>query len=167
MKKNPNIHNFSIHLQINKRVISALVLASILGFLGLNHTLTKASTSSLSGKCGMLINRSFFGFEAAQYNQSGQVPNTLAYFDFDNGTSQMANATISNFGLNSATAAPGNSVINAKFTQAAGPVTGSFTLTLGNITLNVLPVNAGNTFLIQIPGNGTQMSPATGVCQKI
>ena len=127
-----------------------------------------AGSYTLSGTFGCLINRSFFGFDAAQYNQSGQVPNALAYFDFDNGAIQMANTTISNFGLNSATGAPAKSVQNAKFTQAAGPVTGSFNITFDNgINFNILPVNSGNSFLIQIPGNGTQMSPATGVCQKI
>lgn len=162
------MHHYTFHLRIDSRVISTLLLTAIIGFLGFNHISTKASTAALTGKCGMLLSRNFFGFEAAQYNQSGQVPNTLAYFDFDNGTGQMLNATISNFGLNSATAAAAKSVQSGKFSQAAGPVTGSYTLTLDNgVTLNVMPVNAGNSFLIQIPGNGTQMSPATGVCQKI
>lgn len=160
--------NININIRFNPKIISALLLVSVIGFFGFKHNPTKASTTALTGQCGMLFTRSFFGFETAQNGQSGQVHNSLVYIDFDAGTGQLANATISNFGLINATAAIGNSIQSGTFTQSAGPVTGSYTLTMNNgVTINVLPVNSGNTFLIQLPGNGTSMSPATGVCQRI
>lgn len=156
------------NLLFNRKIISALIILTIVAFFGLKHTVSKASTTALTGKCGMLFTRTFFGFETVQNGQSGQVHNSLVYIDFDAGTGELAHATITDFGLNSATAAQGNSVQRVTFQQSAGPVTGSTTLTFNiGVTVNILPVNSGNTFLIQLPGNGTQMSPASGVCQRI
>ena len=160
--------NLTINIRFNPKIISALLVVFVAMFFGLTHNQTKATTTALTGQCGMLFTRTFFGFETVQNGQSGQVHNSLVYIDFDAGTGQLANATISDFGLSSATAAIGSSVQSGTFTQSAGPVTGSYTLTFNSgITVNVLPVNSGSTFLVQLPGNGTQMSPATGVCQRI
>ena len=162
------MNNLTINVRFNSKIVTLLLAVAIVVFFGFTHKQTKATTTALTGQCGMLFTRTFFGFETAQNAQSGQVPNSLVYIDFDSGSGQLANATISNFGLSNATAAIGSSVQSGTFTQSAGPVTGSYTLTFTNgVTINVMPVNSGNTFLVQLPGNGTSMSPATGVCQKL
>lgn len=164
------MRRLTINIYVNWKMVSILLATSvIIGALFANIKETKAQTSGLSGQCGMLINRSFFGFETVQANQSGQIPNSLVYIDFDGKKGQLSNSVISNFGEANATATQGP-VQSGPFTISTGPVTGSYTLTFtsfNGVNVNVMPVNSGNTYLVQLPGNGTEMSPATGVCQKL
>lgn len=136
----------------------ALILCSIVAY---------AYAAPPIGQCGMLLNGNFAGFDLAQSNQSGQIANMLLLINFDTNTALISNATISNFGVASTTAAQVNS--STTFTLISDYIPGSYKLTFTgtNAFMTLLPVNSGNTFLVQLPGNGTGMAPKTGICQKV
>jgi len=128
---------------------------------------SKASTSSPTGQCGLLLNGNFDGFEAAQNNQSGQITNMLMLINFDTNTLYISSALLANFGATNVTAMQSNST--GAFTITSDYIPGSYKLSLTgtNAFMTLLPVNSSNTYLVQMPGNGTMMAPKAGVCQKI
>jgi hypothetical protein len=128
---------------------------------------SKASTSSPTGQCGLLLNGNFDGFEAAQNNQSGQITNMLMLINFDTNTLYISSALLANFGATNVTATQSNST--GAFTITSDYIPGSYKLSLTGTSafMTLLPVNGSNTYLVQMPGNGTMMAPKAGVCQKI
>jgi hypothetical protein len=128
---------------------------------------SKASTSSPTGQCGLLLNGNFDGFEAAQNNQSGQITNMLMLINFDTNTLYISSALLANFGATNVTATQSNST--GAFTITSDYIPGSYKLSLTgtNAFMTLLPVNGSSTYLVQLPGNGTSMAPKAGVCQKI
>ena len=154
-----------------------LIMKKLFAFI-LFSGLAYAYAATLTGQCGMLWNGNFAGFDLAQSNQSGQIANMLLLINFDTNTVFISNATISNYGMASPpsfdwpgllkmTAAQVNS--STTFTLTSDYIPGSYKLTFTgtNAFMTLLPVNSGNTFLVQLPGNGTGMAPKTGICQKV
>jgi len=129
--------------------------------------LANAYSASPTGSCGMLLNGNFAGFDVAQSNQSGQIANMLLLINFDTNIAYTSSSLISNYGMTSTTAAQVNS--STAFTLSSDYIPGSYKLTFNgtNAFMTLLPVNSGNTFLVQLPGNGTGMAPKTGICQKV
>jgi hypothetical protein len=128
------------------------------------------SASALTGKCAVLIN-----YPVTDFTTSGfQTLNILASLNFDTNT---ISYNVSFFGLpvssqrNSWTA---TAVSDVPFTIAAGPISGSQTITFTRalisnggygypaktISWNVYPVNSGRTVLVQ-----GQNDLSSGVCQ--
>jgi hypothetical protein len=126
-----------------------------------------AQINPLSGQCGLLLSGNFAGFDIAQKNQSGQIANSLLLINFDSKTIFSSDAILSNFGMANATSVQTNSINN--FTLTSDYIPGSYKLTFSGTSafMTLLPVYSGNTFLVQLPGNGTSMSPKTGICQKV
>ena len=152
-----------------KSVLTVLALASaIVLSMRVKETQAQSSFTPLTGKCGMLYNNSFFGFDTIKTGQTGVVSNMLMMWDFDAGTASFIQAKIDNYGQNSVTLAPLTGTFN--FTQASGDISGSVKLIFGgggNAYITVLPVNSGNTFLVQLAGGGNGSAPGSGVCQRI
>jgi len=147
-------------------VALSVAVVAVMGFSLSSQKIHAQSTfTPLTGKCGMLYNNSFVGFEVQKTGLSGMVANGLQYYDFDAGTSSSSRAQLSNFGLSNASMT--QVVRSHTFTQAQGPLPGSVQITLetGNI-INILPVNSGNTLLIQF-ADASNVTPGQGVCQKI
>jgi hypothetical protein len=128
---------------------------------------SQAQINPPSGECGMLLNGNFAGFDVVQKNQSGQIANSLILINFDTKTIFSSDSLLSNFGMANATSAQNNSSNNFSLTSDFIP--GSYKLTFAGTSafMTLLPVNSGNTFLVQLPGNGTGMAPKTGICQKV
>ena len=166
----------------NLRVLTASIAA-----LGVFAGFTPAAWAGLSGSCGMLtafphpfIN-SYLAYNgtatttsSTSYNMSGTITtaatgtkdmDVLAVIDFSTSTItfNVTEATITASGV-TYSAAP----VTASFAApVAGPVPGSYTISFApnatsTVTLNILPVNGSNTFLIQGVGY-----PFHGVCQAL
>jgi len=88
----------------------------------------------------------------------------MAVINFDNSTINY-NVTQMNW-LSTATGQFGEVTGTTSFTTATGPITGSYTISFPvgsrTLTLNLLPVNSGNTILVQ--GGNDKID---GVCQAL
>ena len=168
----------------NLRVLTASIAA-----LGVFAGFTPAAWAGLSGSCGMLtafphpfIN-SYLAYNgtattasSTSYNMSGTITTAAT------GTKDMDVLAVLNFNSNTITFNVTEAAITASgVTYSAtpvtasfaapgpGPVPGSYTISFSPsaasstvVTLNILPVNGGNTFLIQGVGD-----PFHGVCQAL
>ena len=163
----------------NLRVLTASIAA-----LGVFAGFTPAAWAGLSGSCGMLMTVPH-PFMNANVTVSGSVSsggtmngtasinsttnqgvNVMAVIDF-------TNDSIS-YNVNQASYSPssGSSYTSqaggTTFSAAAGPIPGSYTISFTPtgmstaVSFNILPVNGGNTFLVQGVGDATQ-----GVCQAL
>jgi len=154
-----------------KKITSVGLIAITVGigaFGVLKVSDTKAATS-LSGTCGMVVNLQQT-FTVLGPNNPLTV-DTMAVVNFDSQQIWM-NLTKATGDANYSPTARSNVSYKSElygpidFKLAAGPVPGSYSLYFAseNISLpfNLLPVNSGNTILIQ--GQNFKM---TGVCQKI
>ena len=164
----------------NLRVLTASIAA-----LGVFAGFTPAAWAGLSGSCGMLTAfphpfiDSYLAFSGTVNGSNGTMTGTintaangmkdmdvLAVINFSNDTISFntTEATISSSSVSYSAAQS-----TASFTAApvAGPVPGSYTISFSpsagtTVTLNILPVNGGNTFLVQGVGD-----PFHGVCQAL
>lgn len=155
-------------------------------FLVLLTTMSYAqAVTSLSGQYSCMMNRNFGGLEQAKIGVDGIASNGIGYLDFNSRSAEFSIVAIKDYGLSTAdqfrlTAQSSN------FTVTAGPITNSFLITLPSqltyiedtslglpigktftISLYAMPVNNGNTLMLQeisAPGDG---APATEVCNKI
>jgi hypothetical protein len=144
---------------VGKALSGVALLGALAGFV--------PNASALTGTCGILgsIPHPFqTGVVGVSYNLD-----LLATINFSTNTINY-NFTVITITLAGQTFSSNNG--SASFTTAAGPLTGSTTITFPftppgggapiTASLNVLPVNGGNTYLVQ--GNNVRMS---GVCQTI
>ena len=169
----------------NLRVLTASIAA-----IGVFAGFTPAAWAGLSGSCGMLTafphpfidsylayNGTVTSAASGGYNMSGTITtaatgtkdmDVLAVINFSTNTItfNVTEATISASGVTYSPAAA-----TASFNPPAagsGPVPGSYTISFtppgspNAVTLNILPVNGGNTFLVQGVGD-----PFHGVCQAL
>ncbi|MHB8348449.1 MAG: hypothetical protein ACYDHM_15065 [Acidiferrobacterales bacterium] len=165
----------------NKRI---RILASGLAALGIFASLTHGASAALTGSCGMVVslphnyvlgsmsgtmntsNGAYSGnFQLASPGSTKGV-NVLAVLDFNTSTISfnVTQVTIGNPNTY------GTSEASTPFTTAAGPLPNSYTITFTPpsstaINLNLLPVNSGNTILVQ--GTASGASALVGVCQAL
>ena len=160
-----------LNAHVNAKIAAGLIAVAAAGGVGMKVKESHATTTALTGQCGMLFSSSFAGMDAKLAN-GGSVTvgtNFLVLMDFTAGTLDMQKVNIQNYG-NTATATAAAQHATLTFTQAAGPVAGSYQLTLNDGSssiVNILPVNSGNTFLVQYVGSGGGSVPGNGVCQKV
>ncbi len=160
------------------------VLAGSLVALGALAGATPAM-AGLTGSCGMVLSVPHnYAFGTVVPGTGSTYPNLvylahpgdtrgvnlLAVIDFTNSTLSyvLTQVTIGDANTNTANSYSTTSQSGVAFTTAAGPITGSYTITFTPqnataMSLNVLPVNSGNTYLIQ--GTSGKTGALTGVCQ--
>jgi hypothetical protein len=156
-----------INRHAKKLSVVLIITATVLTTLNVRESNAQSSTA-LTGKCGMLYNRSLFGLDTALDNYQNVSINSLILVDLDANTVQVTDSSVSNYGRNNV--AINQTTISLPFTKATGPITGSTTITVavpgaGEMKFNILPVNSGNTFLVQVVSN--QTAPGSGICQKV
>ena len=162
---------------MQKKQYFFILLIAVLLSLFASIKIGRAS-SSLSGSCGammslkqlnevywhMLSNGSAFGDGSSE---STSV-DAMIVLDFDKNTIYMSvtNGTLTRSPTQGTIASYATRTIpSINFSLASGPLPNSFLITDSSGTipdLLLLPVNSGNTFLIQ-----AKNSKASGVCQKI
>ena len=151
--------------------VSLILMVAAIGTIGiLKVSETKAATSSLSGACGMVSNLQHT-FTIFGLSMSPRTVDAMAVIDFDSKKIWM-NLTRATVDANYSTTSPSNVTYTSQsldpidFTIVTGPVPGSYNLTFASENISppiiLLPVNSGNTILVQ--GKNFKM---TGVCQKI
>lgn len=164
------------------------ILGSSLLALGALTLVTPDAFAGLTGNCGMVVavpHTYVFGSVTGTVNSTGNmngyaqlVPpgstkgvNLLAVINF---TSSTISYEVTQVTVGNASTGTSNSYStqngSASFTTAAGPLPGSYTITFTptgspQISLNLLPVNSGNTILVQ--GTTGTASALTGVCQAL
>ena len=164
----------------NLRVLTASIAA-----LGVFAGFTPAAWAGLSGSCGMLMtvphpfmnaNVTVTGTVSSGGTMNGTATinsttnegvNVMAVIDFTNDSISynVNQASFSPSSGSSYTSQAGTTTFSA---PAAGPVPGSYIITFTPtgtstaVSFNILPVNGGNTFLVQGVGDATQ-----GVCQAL
>ncbi len=165
----------------NKRI---RILASGLAALGVFSGFMPSASAALSGSCGMVVSvphNYVLGTMSGnvslttgaftsnfQFDGAGSVKgvNVLAVIDFNTSTISF-NVTNVTIGTPNTY---GTSAGSATFTTAAGPLPNSYTITFtppssSAMSLNLLPVNSGNTVLVQ--GTSGSGSALVGVCQAL
>lgn len=165
----------------NKRIG---ILASSLVALGFLAGFAPGASAALSGSCGMVVslphnyvlgsmsgtmntsNGNYSGnFQLATPGSTKGV-NVLAVLDFNTSTISFNVTQVTIGNPNSY----GTSETSTSFTTVAGPLPNSYTITFTPpsstaINLNLLPVNSGNTILVQ--GTASGASALVGVCQAL
>ena len=144
--------------------------------------------AGLTGTCGMVLSVPHnYTFGSLVQSSGSTYPNfvylaspgdtrgvnLLAVIDFTHSTLSYAltQVTAGDAATNTRNAYSTQSQSGVAFTSAAGPITGSYTITFtppgaaAAMSLNVLPVNSGNTYLIQ--GTSGRTGALTGVCQAL
>ncbi|BAP88433.1 uncharacterized protein E1O_13020 [Burkholderiales bacterium GJ-E10] len=143
--------------------------------------------AGLTGSCGMVLavpHNYAFGYIAS--NSSGypnyvylanpgdtRGVNLLAVIDFTNNTLSysLTQVTIGDASTKTPNSYSSQNQSGVSFTTAAGPISGSYTITFtpngypSAMSLNILPVNSGNTYLVQ--GTSGKTGALTGVCQGL
>ena len=160
------------------------ILGGSLMALGALTLATPDAFAALSGSCGMVVavpHTYVSGIMTGSANGStGVVTGTVQLVPTGStkGVNLLAvinftSSTIS-FNLTQVTVGTPNSYAtqagSAQFVTAAGPLPGSYTITFTptgspQVSLNLLPVNSGNTILVQ--GTTGSGSALTGVCQAL
>ena len=155
----------SLNINLNPRVVAALLVVALLIGVAYKIPESRAQSSSISGKFGCITNTNSTGFLQAG-NIGDAFTNTLGIFDFDLKTGVGISSVTSNFNTNNASLRNFNE--SSSFTLVSGPFAGSYTLTFsaGGI-YTVIPVNSGNTLLVNFARTGPGILPETGVCQRI
>lgn len=166
-----NLMNSGIKFNPKLLLVGLLVAAGVSTYVVKIKEAKAAGVSGLSGTYSCMTNRNFAPMMTYMQGSTGVGANTLATFNFDTGGVEIAVYTNSAWGTSNPTAQVGSTT--GTFTQATGPITGSYTLSAtvtGNsnpIKMNVLPSNAGNTLFVSMtPSTGNGGTPETGVCQK-
>jgi hypothetical protein len=160
----------NLNLSSLRYAVAALV-GGVLTVAALHTVPLKAATTELSGSCGGLLN--FTRRHAQPGEELGSTVDVLIVMNF---TGKKAYISV-NSSLDDDD--PGYSQYDTKYkserfelalADSEGPIPGSRKITVvgsgsngrADVAFNVLPVNSGNTFLIQ-----TVDDNATGVCQKL
>ena len=140
-------------------------LVSAVAILGFTGAYMPAASAALSGKCGILANQT----HEFSNPPVGQVltMDVLAVVDFTAGTisGQVTNLTINTTGntISQSAVSATTITVGAGPSTLPGSSTISFTTGSGNtVSFNLLPVNSGNTILVQ--GANVKF---TGVCQML
>jgi hypothetical protein len=170
--------NFNIKLNPKLLLVGLLIAAGVGGYIvKIKDAKAAVGVSGLTGKYSCMTNRNFppsnTYLTGAGSNTVGA--NTLGIFDFDAHTLNLIIYYNSAWNTQSTTA--GVSTGTGSFTEATGPITGSYTLTnritfavdgsVGTVAINMVPSNSGNTLFLSIsPTTGNGQTPETGVCQK-
>ena len=146
----------------HRHLIKLLSAAAIVGCMG---AYMPAASAALSGKCGILVNQT----HEFSNPPVGQVltMDVLAVVDFTAGTisGQVTNLTINTSGntISQSAVSATSITVGAGPSTLPGSSTLSFTTGSGNmVSFNLLPVNSGNTILVQ--GANVKF---TGVCQML
>lgn len=158
-----------LNARVNAKIVAGFIAIAAVGVVGLKIKETHASVSNLTGSCGMLFYKNMSGFDAYNATQTNTYGGSMIVVNFDAGTYSSSSVNIANYGQSNPVATQ-SAVASGTFTQATGPLTGSYTLTLNTTpatTINLLAVNSGNTFLVQFIPSTAGSTPATGVCQKV
>jgi hypothetical protein len=153
-----------------RTVRNLLGTVAILGTLaGFSQTASATASLPTSGVCGFLMSFNYpFVYLYGANPGANWGMNFIGTIDF--GAKQISGNVISQNPAGSATTET-QQTFNAAFTTAAGPISGSYTMTFGSgsntQTINLIPVNNGNTILLQYfnPNAGSQDAGAQGVCQ--
>ena len=160
-------------MKLQKISIALSAACLVIGGALFTTNATRASTGTLTGSCGMIVNISHWGVPVHYGQTDGSSNNLLMLINFDAGTIT-GYATSVSFGANSSddpsyttSRDPGN----ITFTQSSDSVTGLYKLTPTDLTqlpeLKVLPVNNGNTYLIIAGGTNRTGAGGSGMCQKV
>ncbi len=160
----PSTPGLLMYLKLLSTAVAS-VIATVLTVGAMTYSKpTKAvAASAPSGACGGTFS---FARKGKPRNSDGDGVNALAYFNFDTKSMEIQiTYTGDNFSANrtyiTSTSAD---VIRTTFTLVAGEVTGSWQIVpVANIPrVNLLPVNGGNTFLMQAVNDDI-----VGMCQRI
>ena len=171
-------------LKLANKISAKLLLAGLLVAAGISTYTIKikdakaaVGVSGLTGKYSCMTNKNFppsFTYLTG-VNSNVVGANTLGIFDFDAHTTNLIIYTNSNW--NTQTVSASTATATGTFSEAAGPITGSYTLThsvtfsvgggVNTVAMNMIPSNSGNTLFISLtPTTGNGQTPETGVCQK-
>ncbi len=150
----------------------------IVGF-GLKTHEAMASTSALTGQYGCVTNKNFGGWDAYLTGPNFVGANYLIFLDFDKSIYQISVGGVTNYNQANALKTSKSGGVDGSITSInVGPLTGSYVINTSQIgsdgvtvftqSLNIMPVNGGNTLLVQggTTGNGDS-TPLTGVCNKV
>jgi len=125
----------------------------------------------ISGECGFVLSLQYpFAYLFGSNPGTGYGMNMLGTINYSTKTIS-ANIVLQNPAAANTTT-ESQSAFSVPYTVSSGPVAGSYTLTFtaaaNTLTINLIPVNGGNTALLQFfnPTAGGQNAGAAGVCQK-
>jgi hypothetical protein len=159
-----------LNARVNAKIAAGLIAIAAAAGVGMKVKESHATVSNLTGSCGMIFSKNMSGFDTYNNTQTNTYGGAMMMVNFDTGTITSSSVNISNYGQSTVLASQ-NAVTTTSFTQAAGPLAGSYVITINSTpvtTVNLLAVNSGNTFLVQFIGNGiVGTAPATGICQKV
>lgn len=164
-----------------------VLAASLIAFGALAGAAPAMAGAGLTGSCGMVLAVPHnYAFGAIGYNSGNAAPsfvylaqpgstrgvNLLAVLNFTNNTISfvLTQVTIGNPTTNTPNSYSTQNQSGVPFTTATGLISGMYTITFTPqgapaMSLNVLPVNSGNTYLIQ--GTSGTAGALTGVCQAL
>jgi len=173
-----NLINSGIKFNPKLLLVGLLVAAGVSTYVvKIKEVKAAVGASGLTGKYSCMTNRnfspSFTYLTGANSNTVGA--NSLAILDFDAHTTNLIIYTNSAWNTQNTTAAVGTGT--GTFSEASGPITGSYTLNhsvtfstgggANTVAMNIVPSNSGNTFFLSLsPTTGNGQTPETGVCQK-
>jgi len=169
------------HTQISKYALTLVLIVLCALFYAVKkvHAIPQAT---LSGSCGLLVNFNYNGWENIITERTGSqiTKSAIGVINFDTLRSYFEFTISSNYGggnFNSTTPSEAvTKVVGALTFNSFDSDTGIYKYTFtsndvsGSVTLTVIPVNSGSTYLIsgQIPTLGLNDGPGiSGVCQKI
>lgn len=153
-----------------RKVLGGLAIVGSLA--GLSQSASAIASIPTTGVCGFAVTNQYpFVYLYGASPGTGWGMNFLGTIDF--GASKISgNIILQN--PNGAGTTESQATFSASFTTAAGPITGSYTisfvptpLSTNTMTINIIPVNGGNTVLLQgfNPTAGSQDAGSAGVCQ--
>lgn len=158
----------------------------ILGIAGLLFWLISGAQSvpNFSGQYSCVENRNFSGLNEAKKGINGVASDIIFYIDFTNKKAELHGVVITGFGLTTAEHSQ-VTAISSNITVDKGPITNSYLITLPSqvtyvensivgtvgqsfsLKFHAMPVNNGNTIMLQGIADPGDSAPGTAVCNKI
>lgn len=168
-------------IKIELKALAVGIAVALLGVVSVKTIAPVKAATNLTGQYGCVTNKNFSGFTQWATWQEGNSTtaitgnNYLLYLDFDAGTASINVVGATKWGdLGVQGVEVGGN--GGTLSIANGPITNTFTVshtTVHNNTTwvtkyNLMPVNSGNTLLLQ-EGMGASASgePNTGMCNKL
>jgi|GEM_PF-4468573 hypothetical protein len=154
-----------------KKVLLALAVSSLIA----SPAFASSALSGLTATYGCVVNTNAAAFVVQRQNASNNATNfvqanTIEILNFS--TNQWNALVAGSVYFGTASASTQVATVSGTAVETAGPFTGSYTETItrsdgtAGPIYNIIPVNSGNTLLVQRVSVSTTELPETGVCQK-
>jgi hypothetical protein len=164
--------NFNIKLNPKLLLVGLLIAAGVSTYVvKMKDARATVAVSGLTGKYSCVGNRNFAPTIAYLQSSTDVGANFLTILNFDARTTSTIAFLNSNWNQGSVSAT--TFTADGTFTEAIGPIPGSYQLTQTMrvsgtdfiFKVNILPSNSGNTLFYSASAS-TDLTPETGVCQK-